>query len=398
MALSKKLEMLTKKMQKDYDVHMVDVAANTSGRIIPTHSTGSLLLDMVCGTGPRAGFPEGRIIEIYGPESSGKTTTALLAIAARQREEDQKEMMTPGYSKKYCLYVDAEHALDLRIAEEYGVNLEELIVINPTTSEDAMDVLDTYIRTGDIGIVVVDSVPALLPSSVEKASYNQQFMAILARFMSVLMQKITGPTYQTGTTLIFINQIREKPGAYSPTGVAETTPGGRALKFSSSIRLSVRAGERIKEGDQVIGHKIKIKNIKNKIDMPYKEAELTLIYGHGIDRVAEVFQVALKAGIIKQGGAWFSYVDEETGEIAEFGGEQMKFQGREKCIDALRRHPMFYGELEDLIRGVEVEADSMTEEEIQAMKKAERDAEEENLQIAEKIAKKQKKEGLPDAE
>lgn len=370
MPIDKKLGLLMKNIQKKYDEALIGFASEAVGRVIPTHSTGSLMLDLVCGSGDRAGFPEGRILEIYGPESAGKTTVCLLAIAARQQEEDQKELADPTYNKKLCIYLDAEHALDLRIAEEYGVNLNELILIDPVTSEDALDVVDELIRSGQIAIMVVDSVPALIPSSVEKASYNQQFMAVLARFMSNVMQKIIGPAHTNGTTIIFINQIREKPGAWSPTGVAETTPGGRALKYYASIRLSVRAGERIKDkSGQVIGHLLKIKNIKNKIDMPYREAEVNLLYGVGVDRVFEVFQVALKADIIKQTGAWFTYTTED-GEIVEYDGLQMRFQGKDKMLDALRDIPDFFHELDNIIRGVEVEADMMTEDEIQLVRDA----------------------------
>lgn len=369
--MNKNLEKVLQAVQKKYGKEMVDVASQRSDREIISHSTGSLMLDIALGANRRAGLPEGRIVEIYGPEGSGKTTTALLAIAERQRIEEERALTDKDYEEKMCVFVDAEHAIDMDLAEEYGVDINKLIYINPVTAEQAMDVLDALIRTGNIALAIVDSIPSLVPSQIEQASFEQQHMAVLARFMSGVMQKFAGVLHKYATTLIFINQVREKIGGYSPVGVPETTPGGRAVKFYSSIRLSVRRGESIKIGSDLAGHQMKIRVIKNKIASPFKEATINLMYGQGVDRADELFQVALKLGYIHQGGAWFSYVDQETGEIKHFGDQEIKTQGRDKMIELIRDIPLLYGELEDKIRGIErVDADDMPEEEQEAAKAA----------------------------
>lgn len=219
--MDKDLARLTAKMQKEYGSEMVSIASEAESNIV-VHPTGSLMLDLACGNADRAGIPEGRIMEVYGPESQGKTTLTLLMIASRQKEENFKKEQDENYKKKYCVFLDAEHALDMRLAEEYGVDLDELIYIDPVTAEKGLDILDAYIRSGMIGLAVIDSVAALLPASIEQASYEQQHMAVLARFMSGVMQKITGPTKANGTTLIFINQIREAIGKFSPFGTQYT--------------------------------------------------------------------------------------------------------------------------------------------------------------------------------
>lgn len=365
---NKALEKLTAQIQKTYGNELVSFASDKTDRDITVHSTGSLMLDLAIGGSERAGIPEGRIMEVYGPESQGKTTLCLLMIAARQREEDMKEEEDSNYQKKYCIFVDAEHALDFKLAEEYGVNLNELIYINPETAEQAMDVLDAYIRSGQIGLAVVDSVPAMLPSSVEQSSFEQQHMAVLARFMSGVMQKITGPVFKNKVTLIFINQVREAIGKFSPVGTPEVTPGGRALKYYASVRMSVRRGDLIKEAGEQIGHSMKIRLVKNKISVPYKEANINLVYGKGIDRADELFQVAKKSGLIKQAGAWYTYIDEETGEIIAYNGAEMRTQGKETMIEHIRNIPQFFGDLENKIRGIQIEADDMDEKEIAAIR------------------------------
>lgn len=351
-------------VQKKYGKEMVDIASERTDREIISHSTGSLMLDIALGANRRAGLPEGRIIEIYGKESAGKTTVVLLAIAERQRIEEERAQEEEGYEEKMCVFVDAEHALDFTLAEEYGVDINKLIYINPETAEQAMDVLDALIRTGSIGMACVDSVPALVPSQIEQASFEQQHMAVLARFMAGVMQKFSGVLHKYKTTLVFINQVRDNIGAYSPTGIATTTPGGKSLKYYSSIRMNVNRGETIKAGGEIAGHSMKIRIVKNKIFAPFREAAVNLIYGQGIDRADELFQVALKMGYINQGGAWFTYLDDDTGEIRNFNGTEIRTQGRDKMIELIRSIPMYYGELEDKIRGIErVEADTMSEEE-----------------------------------
>lgn len=295
-----------------------------------------------------------------------KTTIALLAIAERQKIEDFREQEDPNYVKKFCVFVDAEHALDLTLAEEYGVNLNEMVVINPDTAERAMDSLDLLIRSGDVGLAIVDSVPALIPTQMEESSYEQQFMALNARFMSGVCQRMTGPLYRTNTTLVFINQIREQPGKYSPIGVATTTPGGRSLKYYSTIRLEIKRGESIKQGSELVGHQMKLRTIKNKIASPFREAAVNLIYGQGIDKADELFQVALKSGLIEQAGAWFTYLNKETGEIRVIDGVEIRSQGRAKMLEMIRTIPELYGELEDFLRGVEVEADEVEGDEKEA--------------------------------
>ena len=253
MALNKNLAQLTAKIQKKYGKEMVAVAIDRTDRDIITHSTGTLMLDLAIGANSRSGLPEGRFVEIYGPESAGKTTTVMLIIAARQKEEAMKEIADPSYQKKACVFVDAEHAFDFKLAEEYGIDLEELIYVNPETAEEAMDILDAYTRSGEICMAAVDSVPSLVPNSINVASFEQQEIGTVARFMSRVCQKLTGPAFQNKVTIIFINQIRDKIGGFSPFGTPETTPGGRALKFYSTIRMSVRAGDRIKDGNDIVG-------------------------------------------------------------------------------------------------------------------------------------------------
>lgn len=361
--MDKDLARLTAKMQKEYGSEMVSIASEAESNIV-VHSTGSLMLDLACGNADRAGIPEGRIMEVYGPESQGKTTLTLLMIASRQKEENFKKEQDENYKKKYCVFLDAEHALDMRLAEEYGVDLDELIYIDPVTAEKGLDILDAYIRSGMIGLAVIDSVAALLPASIEQASYEQQHMAVLARFMSGVMQKITGPTKANGTTLIFINQIREAIGKFSPFGTPETTPGGRSLKFGSSIRMSVRRGEVIKRNGEQVGHVMKVRIVKNKIAVPFKEATINLVYGEGIDRADELFQISVKAGFIRQAGAWYTYVDLDTGEIMKYNDVEIRTQGKDKMIDLIREIPELFIDLENKIRGVKVEADDMPEDEI----------------------------------
>ena len=225
MALNKNLAQLTAKIQKKYGKEMVAVAIDRTDRDIITHSTGTLMLDLAIGANSRSGLPEGRFVEIYGPESAGKTTTVMLIIAARQKEEAMKEIADYSYQKKACIFVDAEHAFDFKLAEEYGIDLEELIYVNPETAEEAMDILDAYTRSGEICMAAVDSVPSLVPNSINVASFEQQEIGTVARFMSRVCQKLTGPAFQNKVTIIFINQIRDKIGGFSPFGTPETTPG-----------------------------------------------------------------------------------------------------------------------------------------------------------------------------
>lgn len=375
MALSNNLQKLTAGIQKKYDKNMVSVASETTHRDIVTHHTGSLMLDVAIGARDRAGIPEGRFIEIYGDPSTGKTTIAFIAIAARQAEEKLRVLEDPDHVKKFCVFVDAEHAMDLTLAEEYGVDLDELIIIDPETAEEAMDVLDAYIRSGEVGLAIVDSVSALVPSSIEQASFEQKEMATLARFMSQVCMKLTGPAFKNKTSIIFVNQLREQVGRWSPTGISTTSPGGRALKFYSTVRLEVKRGEPIKEGTENVGHKIRVRVVKNKVGVPFKEATISLVYGKGIDKSDELLQIALKQGLIVQGGAWYSYVDPDTGEIISFNDVQMRSQGKVNMLEFIRTIPEFFNELEAKVRGTVIELDNIDEELLDAYKKESKEGE-----------------------
>lgn len=320
---------------------------------VNTISTGSLTLDLALG---RGGFPTGRIIEIFGKEMSGKTTICFLHIAQVQREELAKVEADPSYKERYVVFVDAEHAFDPKLAKEYGVDLSRLIYINPKTAENAIDAMDAFIRSGSTCLIVVDSVSALVPTKIVESSIEQQTMGLLARFMSTVCQKLTGIAYANETTLVFINQVREKIGAYSPVPgqAAETTSGGRALPFYSSVRLKVQMGERLKDKDEIYGHIVKVKVIKNKVGVPFKEASFPLIYGQGVDRSDEIQQLAVLGGVIRQGGAWFRY--EINGELVVRDGVELKWQGRNNMVQYVRDNPFFMMELEDRLRGKEIEA------------------------------------------
>lgn len=323
---------------------------------VNTTSTGSLTLDLALG---RGGFPTGRIIEIYGPQMSGKTTITFLHIAQVQKDEEKKAASIEGYVERSAAFIDAEHAFDPKLAAEYGVNLEKLIYINPKTAENAIDAADALIRSGQVACIVTDSVSSLVPTKIAESSMEQATIGLLARFMSTAMQKLTGIAYQQDCTLIFINQIREKVGVMY--GNPETTSGGRALPFYSSVRLHVRMGDQLKNKDEVFGHIVKVKVTKNKVGVPFKEAAFPLIYGHGVDRADEISQLTVLGGIIRQAGAWFRYEDDE-GNIIVRDGTEMKWQGRAAFADFIRENPFFMMELEDKLRGVEVEAPEGTAE------------------------------------
>lgn len=317
-----------------------------------TVSTGSLTLDLALG---RGGFPTGRIIEVYGPSMSGKTTICFLHIAQVQREEEAKAQADPTYTERYPVFVDAEHAFDPKLAAEYGVDLNRLIYINPKTAENAIDAIDALIRSGSVACIVVDSVSSLVPTKIVESSIEQQTMGLLARFMSTVCQKLTGIAYAYDTTLIFINQIREKIGGYAPNGATpETTSGGRALPFYSSVRLNVRMGDKLKQGNDIFGHVVKVKVTKNKVGIPFKEAAFNLVYGHGVDRADEIQQLSVLGGVIRQAGAWFRY--EINGELVNREGVELKWQGREKMAEYIRNNPFFMMELEDRLRGKEIQA------------------------------------------
>ena len=288
---------------------------------IDVTSTGSLTLDTALGVG---GFPKGRIIEIYGPESSGKTTIALQAIAEVQK--------TGGRAA----FIDAEHALDPVYAKNLGVNINELLLSQPDTGEQALEICEALVRSEAVSVVVIDSVAALVPQAEIEGEMGDSHVGLQARLMSQALRKLSGTINKTKTTAIFINQLREKVGVLF--GNPETTPGGRALKFYSTIRLDIRRGEQIKVGDQVIGNKTNIKVVKNKVAPPFKSACVDIMYGEGISREGEIVDIASELGIVDKSGAWYSYNGEKIG------------QGKENVKALLKTNIELKEELENKIR------------------------------------------------
>lgn len=260
-------------------------------------STGSLSLDIALGVG---GLPRGRVIEVYGPESSGKTTLALQAVAEVQK------------TGAVAAYVDAEHALDIDYARKLGVNVEDLLISQPDTGEQALEITDTLVRSGAVGVLVIDSVAALVPRAELEGDMGDAQMGSQARLMSQALRKLTASVSKSGTMLIFINQIRMKIGVMF--GNPETTTGGNALKFYSSVRLDIRRIGPIKQGDQIVGNRTRVKVVKNKVAPPFRQAEFDLIYGEGISREGDVLDLAANEGIVEKSGAWYSYKDERIGQ------------------------------------------------------------------------------------
>ena len=290
-------------------------------RDIEATSTGSLGLDIALGIG---GLPKGRIIEIFGPESSGKTTLTLHCVAEEQKKGG------------ICAFVDAEHALDPQYARKLGVNLEELLISQPDTGEQALEIVDTLVRSGAVSMVVVDSVAALTPKSELEGDMGDSSMGVQARLMSQAMRKLTGSISRSNCMVIFINQIRMKIGVMF--GSPETTTGGNALKFYSSVRLDIRRIGAIKDRDEVVGNATRVKVVKNKVAPPFKQVEFDIMYGEGISKTGELLDLGVKAGVVDKSGAWFSYGDERMG------------QGRENSKQFLRDNPKIALEIEDKIR------------------------------------------------
>ena len=288
---------------------------------IETTSSGSLALDLALGVN---GFPKGRIIEIFGPESSGKTTVALHAIAEVQK--------TGGRAA----FIDAEHALDPVYAKKLGVNIDELLISQPDTGEQALEICEALVRSEAVDIVVIDSVAALVPKAEIEGEMGDSHVGLQARLMSQALRKLSGTVNKTKTTCIFINQLREKVGIMF--GNPETTPGGRALKFYSTIRLDVRRGEQIKNSEAAIGNKTVIKVVKNKVAPPFKTATVEIIYGQGISKESEIIDLAAEAGILDKSGAWYAYNGEKIG------------QGKENVKALLLENQKLAKELEDKVR------------------------------------------------
>ena len=305
-----------KNIEKQYGKGAVMVLGNEPVTQLDVISSGSLALDSALGVG---GYPKGRIIEIYGPESSGKTTFALHAIAETQKNGG------------YAAFIDAEHALDPKYAKALGVNIEDLVLSQPDSGEQALEIAEALIKSGAIDIIVIDSVAALVPEAEINGEMGDSHVGLQARLMSQAMRKLSGIISKTKCVAIFINQIREKVGVMY--GNPETTPGGRALKFYSTIRLDVRRGEQLKNGSEAVGNKTVVKVVKNKVAPPFKVAEIEIIYGEGISKMGELIDAAVNAGVINKAGAWFSYNGEKIG------------QGRENVKAYLKANPNVYEEI-----------------------------------------------------
>ena len=284
-------------------------------------STGSLDLDIALGIG---GVPRGRIIEIYGPESSGKTTIALHVIAEAQKNGG------------IAAFIDAEHALDPGYAKKLGVDIENLVISQPDTGEQALEITEALVRSSAVDVVVVDSVAALVPRAEIEGDMGDSHVGLQARLMSQALRKLAGAISKSNTTCIFINQLREKVGVMF--GNPETTSGGRALKFYASVRLDVRRIDSIKQGDEVVGNRTRVKVVKNKVAPPFKQAEFDIMYGQGISREGSLLDTGVMAGIIQKSGSWYSYNDEKLG------------QGRENAKDFIRENPKLYQEIDKLVR------------------------------------------------
>jgi len=317
-ALSAALSQIEKQFGKGSIMRMGD---SDIGEDIQAVSTGSLGLDIALGIG---GLPRGRIVEIYGPESSGKTTLTLSVIA---------EMQKMGGT---AAFIDAEHALDPQYAAKLGVNVPELLISQPDTGEQALEIADMLVRSGSVDIVVVDSVAALTPRAEIEGEMGDSHMGLQARLMSQALRKLTGNIKRTNTLVIFINQIRMKIGVMF--GNPETTTGGNALKFYASVRLDIRRTGAIKKGDEITGSETRVKVIKNKVAPPFKQAEFDIMYGEGISRLGEVIELGTNIKLIEKAGAWYSYNGEKIG------------QGKENAKEFLREHPEIAKELEDKIR------------------------------------------------
>ena len=339
---AKVLDLAMKQIHKEFGEGSIMKLGENQKMNIKVISTGSMNLDMALGLG---GVPRGRIIEIYGAESSGKTTLALHIIAEAQKEGG------------VAAFIDAEHALDPVYAKALGVNIDELLISQPDTGEQALEIADMLVRSGAMDVIVVDSVAALVPKAEIEGEMGDQQMGLQARLMSKALRKLTGSISKSNTVMIFINQIREKIGGFSFTpGPQTTTSGGRALKFFSTVRMEVKRVGSVKQGDEVIGNEVTVKVTKNKVAPPFKEARFNVMYGTGISRIGEVLDVALELGIASKSGAWFSYGEERLG------------QGRVNVENMLKENKELYERIEkDVLKAISpdlenAEAEDVTEE------------------------------------
>ncbi|WP_396178917.1 recombinase RecA [Flavobacterium sp.] len=317
----KALQLTLDKLDKTYGKGTVMKMGDKAIEEVETISSGSLGVDLALGVG---GYPKGRIIEIYGPESSGKTTLTLHAIAEAQK------------AGGIAAFIDAEHAFDRNYAEKLGVDIENLIISQPDNGEQALEIAENLIRSGAIDIVVIDSVAALTPKSEIEGEMGDSKMGLHARLMSQALRKLTGTISKTHCTVFFINQLREKIGVMF--GNPETTTGGNALKFYASIRLDIRRSSQIKDGDNVIGNRTKVKVVKNKVAPPFKVAEFDIMYGEGVSKTGEILDLAVEFEIVKKAGSWFSY------------GETKLGQGRDAVKSLIKDNPELADELEVKIK------------------------------------------------
>lgn len=318
------LEMALKQIEKQFGkgsiMRLGEASASMNVETIPT---GALALDIALGIG---GLPRGRIIEVYGPESSGKTTVTLHCIAEVQKRGGQ------------AAFIDAEHALDPVYASRLGVNIDELLISQPDTGEQALEIAEALVRSGAVEIIVIDSVAALVPKSELEGDMGDSHVGLQARLMSQALRKLAGAISKSRTIAIFINQIREKVGVMF--GNPETTTGGRALKFYSTVRLEVRRGEALKQGNDVVGSRTRIKVVKNKVAPPFKQADVDIMFGEGISREGSIIDIGTEIDVVQKSGAWYSYGDERLG------------QGRENAKQFLKEHPEITATIESKIREV----------------------------------------------
>ena len=317
-ALNSTVAMIEKQYGKGAIMKLGDATVNTDLEVIPT---GCLSLDLALGVG---GVPRGRIMEIYGPESSGKTTVALHIIAEAQKRGG------------IAAFIDAEHALDAVYAANLGVNIDELYISQPDTGEQALDICESLVRSSAVDVIVVDSVAALTPKAEIEGDMGDTHVGLLARLMSQALRKLTAITSRSKTCVIFINQLREKVGVMF--GNPETTPGGKALKYFASLRLDIRKSDTLKDGDGIIGNRAKCKVVKNKVAPPFRVAEFDIIYGKGISQEGCLIDLGVEFGVLKKSGAWFSYKDDKVA------------QGREKMREYLVANPEVRDEIEEAIR------------------------------------------------
>jgi recombination protein RecA len=321
MERDKALDMALSQIEKQFGKGSIMRMGESTHMAIEAISTGAMSLDLALGVG---GLPRGRVVEIYGPESSGKSTLAMHVVAEAQRNGG------------ICAYIDAEHAMDPVYARAIGVNVDDLLISQPDTGEQALEIADMLIRSGALDVLVIDSVAALTPRAEIEGEMGDSHVGLQARLMSQALRKLTGTLSKSNTIAVFINQLREKIGVMF--GSPETTPGGRALKFYSSVRLDIRRIESIKDGVEVVGNRTRVKVVKNKVAPPFKQAEFDIMYGRGISREGSLLDIAVDLGIAKKSGAWYTYEGEQLG------------QGRENAKQFLADNPELMVEFNERIR------------------------------------------------